>query len=57
MPHTRTRRHEEGTRVGAQDGVHPIRYDGVLACSLPQLTRLWIASLPPPYAGIWDPNV
>jgi hypothetical protein len=34
MPHTRTRRHEEGTRVGAQDGVHPTRYDGVLA-SLP----------------------
>jgi hypothetical protein len=53
MPHTKALRHEEGRRVGAQDGVHPIRYDGVLARSLPQLARLWIASLPPPYARIW----
>ena len=53
MPHSKTRRHEEGRRVGAQDGVHPIRYDGVLARSLPPSVRLWIASLPPPYAWIW----
>ncbi len=31
----------------------PIRYDGVLARRLPQLARLGIASLPPPYARIW----
>ncbi len=31
----------------------PIRYDGVLARSLPQLARLGIASPPPPYARIW----
>ena len=52
MPHTKARRHEEGRRVGAQDGGHPIRYDGVLARSLPQRARLWIASLTPPYARI-----
>jgi hypothetical protein len=31
----------------------PIRYDGVLARSLPPLTCLWIQSFRPPYAGIW----
>ncbi len=35
----------------------PIRYDGVLARSLPQLARLGIASLPPPYARIWAPPI
>jgi hypothetical protein len=31
----------------------PIRYDGVLARSLPQFARLRIASFPMPYARIW----
>ncbi len=31
----------------------PMRYDGVLARSLPQLARLRIASFPTPYARIW----
>ena len=39
--------------MGAQDGVHPIRYDGVLARSLPPLNRLRFASFPRPHARIW----
>ncbi len=51
MPRTKTRRHEEGRRVAAQDGVHPIRHNGVRARSLPQPALLRIASFPPPDGG------
>ena len=43
--------HEDTKKAGAwvrKPGFVPIRYDGVLARSLPQLARLRIASFPPP---------
>ena len=43
----------------AGPGFMPIRYDGVLARSLPHPARLWIERFPPPpYAGSWgNPRV
>jgi hypothetical protein len=37
----------------AGPGFMPIRYEDVLARSLPQPTRLWIERFPTPYVGIW----